>query len=86
MDTLPWVSWMTIGRVVHYIEEEKDDSVRVHRAAVVTLVHSNECVDLAVFYPTGLVFHALVVHASTGTKPGYDPGTWHFPDEEPGKL
>jgi hypothetical protein len=68
---------VTVGRIVHYVEGEK--KTEVYRAALVTQVHTEECIDVTVFYPTGMAFRTLVLHAGVGARPGYDEGTWHWP-------
>lgn len=70
---------VTVGRIVHYVEGENDKKTEVHRAALVTQVHTEECIDVVVFYPTAFAFRTLVLHSGIGPKPGYDDGTWHWP-------
>jgi hypothetical protein len=69
-----WVA--TTGRIVHYREPETETCW----AALVTVAHSATCCDLCVFYQTGLAFRTLVLHTGEGTRPGYDPGSWHWPE------
>ena len=72
----PAVAPVTVGRILHYTSTLP----LVCRAALVTAVHSQECVDLCVFEPDGLLFKHLVLHAGVGPRAGYDPGTWHWPE------
>ena len=69
-------SVVTVGRMVHYVP--------VHTslcwAAIVTQVHSATCIDVTAFAPTGLLWPARVLHVGDGPRPGYDPGTWHWPE------
>lgn len=69
---------VTIGRIVHYY-----DGIRV-RPAIVTTVHSSECVNLMVFcegsYPP-LVTRTSVIHdAADDREPAAH--TWHWPPRE----
>lgn len=64
----------SVGRIVHYRSYgtpggEYPSEVR---AAIITRVHSEECVDLCVFNPTGMFFNTSV------TK-GDGPGQWNWP-------
>lgn len=69
-----------VGHIVHYAAGTAEDPYEVHHAAIVTQVHSIECVDVVVFEPTGFCFRRMVLHVGVGTRAGYDPGTWHFPE------
>lgn len=58
----------TVGRIVYYKSygtpngEYKPED----RAAVVTAVHTETCIDLCVFNPTGLFFNQKVTQGSNG--------------------
>jgi hypothetical protein len=58
----------TVGRMVYYKsygtpggEYQSED-----RAAIITRVHTDTCVDLCVFNPTGLFFNTSVIQGSDG--------------------
>ena len=63
----------TVGRIVYYKSAGSADGTypSVERAAIVTNVHSDTCVDLCVFNPTGLHFNQRVEY-------GDDPMQWHW--------
>lgn len=65
----------TIGRIVHYVEGSG-----AHRAALITAVHSDKCVNLTVFYSDGIGFFPSVMLVD----PALDnaPKTWHWPERE----
>lgn len=65
----------TIGRIVHYKSRGSADFVFEPecRAAVITAVHSDDLVSLAVLNPNGLYFNPEV-------RLGNDPGDWHWPE------
>ncbi len=46
----------SIGRVVHYrpLEEDRDD---IRHAAIITTVHTDDCVNLTVFDSVGVPYH-----------------------------
>jgi hypothetical protein len=56
----------TVGRIVYYKSAGSADGTypSVERAAIVTQVHTPECVDLCVFNPTGLHFNTSVMQGS----------------------
>jgi hypothetical protein len=71
----------SIGRIVHYVAYGTpggEYKAGAHRAAVVTQVHSDTCVDLCILNPTGLFFGTSLLLDSTGEK----PGSWHWPERE----
>lgn len=58
----------TVGRIVYYKtygtpggEYQSED-----KAAIVTRVHTEECIDLCVFNPTGLFFNISVMQGGNG--------------------
>jgi hypothetical protein len=66
----------TIGRIVHYTSYgtpngEYDSACR---AAIVTEVHSDTVVSLAVLNPTGAFFNLALPYDENQTG-----GTWHWP-------
>lgn len=68
----------TIGRIVHYQAHGSPDGTHksVPRAAIITAVHNESCVDLAVFNPTGMFFNSSCALDESETPRG---GTWHWP-------
>lgn len=58
----------TVGRIVYYKSygtpngEYKSED----RAAIITRVHTDVCVDLCVFNPTGLFFNTSVMQGTEG--------------------
>jgi hypothetical protein len=65
----------TVGRIVYYKsfgtpggEYQSED-----RAAIITKVHNDTCIDLCVFNPTGLFFNTSVVQGSNGGQWGWMP-------------
>jgi hypothetical protein len=68
----------SIGRIVHYQAHGSADGKypAVPRAAMITAVHTDECVDLCVFNPTGLFFNTSCMLDKSETPKG---GTWHPP-------
>lgn len=66
----------TVGRIVHYqaYGTPNGEFPSVPRAAVVTQVHTDTCVDLCVMNPSGLFFNTSVVY-SEEPKPGH----WNWP-------
>jgi hypothetical protein len=58
----------TVGRIVYYKSygtpngEYKSED----RAAIITRVHNDTCVDLAVWNPTGMFFNTSVVQGTNG--------------------
>lgn len=72
----------TIGRIVHYQAHGSPDGKHksVPRAAVVTEVHSDQCVSLCVLNPTGMYFNTKNELDESETPRG---GTWHWPPRSP---
>jgi hypothetical protein len=68
---------VTVGRMLHYVPDTVGASCH---PAIVTAVHSTECLDLVVFASEALAFRRLVLHAGVGPRPGYDSGVWHWPE------
>lgn len=69
----------SVGRIVHYVAYGTpggEYKAGEHRAAIVTAVHSEKCVSISIFNPTGLFFAQSVVEDEAGEK----PGTWHWPE------
>jgi len=68
----------TIGRIVHYQAHGSPNGQHksVPRAAMVTAVHSDTCVDLCVINPTGFFFNQSSMLDESETPAG---GTWHWP-------
>ncbi len=66
----------SVGRIVHYHSygtpggEFKPEP----RAAIITKVHSDYCVDLCAINPTGLFFNTEVLYTTDPT-----PGHWNWP-------
>lgn len=65
----------TVGRIVYYKsfgtpggEFNSED-----RAAIITRVHTDDCVDLCVFNPNGFYFNTSVLRDETGK-----PGSWDW--------
>jgi len=73
----------SVGRIVHYVSygTPGGEYASVCRAAVVTQVHDERVIGLAVLNPTGLFFHEACPPASEGARVG---GTWHWPEREEG--
>lgn len=84
----------SVGRIVHYVSHGtpvQPDGTQAFtsepRAAIITAVHNDTCVDLCVLNPTGLFFNTSVLfhdgdaeHAdATPEQPVYRGGTWHWP-------
>lgn len=71
----------TVGRIVHYQAHGSPDGTHksVPRAAVVTQVHTEECVDLCVLNPTGMYFNTNTMLDASEAPRG---GTWHWPPRE----
>lgn len=68
----------TTGRIVHYVAygTPNGEFKPEHRAAIVTQVWSDTCVNLCVLNPTGMFFNTSVVKGATEDT----PGTWHWPE------
>lgn len=66
-----------IGQIVHYrsFGTPGGEYESECRAAIVTRVHSETIVGLAVLNPTGLFFDAGIGYDESGTH----GGTWHWP-------
>lgn len=58
----------TVGRIVYYksLGSPKGEFSSVDRAAIITRVHNETCIDLCVFNPTGLFFNTSVIQGSNG--------------------
>lgn len=75
----------TIGRIVHYQAHGSPDGTHksAPRAAIITQVHSETCVDLAVLNPTGMFFNTSCQYdAGIDSPDAHSPprgGTWHWP-------
>lgn len=76
----------TVGRVVRYVAYGTPGGefpAGVHRAAIVTEVHSpgepDSVLSLCVLNPTGMFFNVGVPFDPSGAK----PGTWHWPGYVP---
>lgn len=67
----------SIGRIVHYVAygTPNGEYLPEHRAAIITEVHADAVVGLAVLNPTGLFFHRNIPY-----DPGAASGTWHWPE------
>lgn len=68
----------TIGRIVHYQAHGSPDGTHksVPRAAIVTQVHNDTCVDLCVINPSGFFFNTSCMLDESEAPRG---GTWHWP-------
>lgn len=68
----------SVGRVVHYqaFGTPGGEHPSVARAAIITAVHTDECVSLCVLNPTGMFFNASTVYDGSEQPKG---GTWHWP-------
>jgi hypothetical protein len=64
----------SVGRIVHYITSRED-----HRAAIITDVHKNDKVSLAMFSPDDGVWVKSDVAYSEICNQKY---TWHWPERE----
>lgn len=71
----------TVGRLVYYKSygTPGGEYKSVDRAAVITQVHNEKCVDLCVLNPTGLFFNTSVVQGSEG-------GQWDWMDYQKGQA
>lgn len=63
----------SVGRIVHYREPRVDDTHAI-RAAIVTAVWTDTCVNLTVFDKRGGTF------AVTSASLGVDGGCWSWPE------
>lgn len=63
----------TVGRMVYYFSFGTPNGKypSTERAAIITAVHNDSCVDLCVLNPTGLFFNQNVVQGSA-------PGKWDW--------
>ncbi len=70
----------TVGRIVHYqaFGTPGGEHPSVARAAVVTQVHNETCVDLCVMNHTGLFFNTSCNYSEEAKG-----GTWRWPPREP---
>ena len=68
----------SIGRIVHYQAHGSPDGTHKSepRAAIVTKVHNETCVDLCVINPTGFFFNTSCLLDDSETPRG---GTWRWP-------
>lgn len=67
----------TVGRIVHYFAYGTPCgtfATGTARAAIITQVHTDTCVDLAVLNPTGMWFNTSVERTTEGK-----PGKWDEP-------
>jgi hypothetical protein len=66
----------SVGRIVHYQSygTPGGEYKSLPRAAVITQVHTDECVDLCVMNPTGLFFNTSVQFSEEPKG-----GTWCWP-------
>lgn len=73
----------TVGRIVHYQSygTPGGEYKSLPRAAVITQVHTDTCVDLCIMNPTGLFFTTSVTLDS-----GIRPGCWNWPPREEPKV
>jgi hypothetical protein len=69
-----------VGRVVHYVAfgTPNGEYLAEHRAAIVTVVHSDTCIGIAILNPTGLFFIQSILQDEAEKK----SGTWHWPERE----
>lgn len=67
----------TIGRIVHYRAHGSPDGLFLPtpRAAIITKIHADTCVELCVFSPVGILFTTSFFDDSA--EPAC--GTWHWP-------
>lgn len=67
-----------VGRIVHYTNPE-----RRHEAAIVTAVHGDTVVSLAVFSWNGIPRSQTSVALDPATEAdSATPSTWHWPERE----
>lgn len=68
----------SVGRIVHYVSygTPGGEYTSECRAAVVTQVHTDVSIGLAVLNPEGLFFNPAILQ-DEGSKSG---GTWHWPE------
>lgn len=70
----------SIGRIVHYVAYGTpggEYKAEAHRAAIITQVHTDTCVDICILNPTGLFF---TTSAQFNGDAEPTPGTWHWPE------
>lgn len=67
----------TVGRIVHYFEQDSD----VEHAAMITRVHSDVCVDLEVWHQRP---EKSGRRTSILSRPGDALGRWDWPRREEG--
>lgn len=74
----------TVGRIVHYVSygTPGGEYTSQNRAAVVTAVHGEFCVDLCVLNPEGFFFNRSVTHGEKKPDGTYEGGSWHWPERE----
>lgn len=78
----------SVGRIVHYVAYGTiSDGFKLcpHRAAIITQVHSDSCVDLCIINPTGLLCATSALlddgeQVEGAPAPRTLPGSWHWPE------
>lgn len=67
----------SVGRVVHYVAygTPNGEYLPEHRAAIITEVHDQGVVGLAILNPTGMFFNREIAYDAAGAS-----GTWHWPE------
>lgn len=65
----------TVGRIVYYKSYGtlNGEYRSENRAAIITAVHSDTVIDLAVFNPTGMFFNTNVIQGVNGGQWNYIP-------------
>lgn len=73
----------TVGRIVYYKSygTPGGEFKSVDRAAIITQVHTDECVDLCVLNPTGMFFNTSVMRDESGKG-----GTWDWMPYQKGQA
>lgn len=71
----------TVGRIVHYTNlGDKDGKYPPEViAAIITKVHGPDCVDLKIFYPTGIFDRTSVVYSDADAGSDGARGKWGWP-------
>ena len=71
----------SVGRIVHYVSygTPGGEYESQCRAAVITAVHTEFLVDLAVLNPEGMFFNREVTHSGVALS-AHGGGTWHWPE------
>lgn len=71
----------SVGRIVHYMTRGSADRVYppVPFASIITQVHTDTCVDLVTFGPSGMRFETSVQFDVNHMN---QPGTWHWPKRD----